>query len=522
MMKQAQIPDQKLRRETTFPPSALGELGRGRISLPAFTLTELLVAIALLAIIMVAVTTIFRTAGQTVAMGIAITDANRAIAAAGQQFHQDIIGYSDTDPYVDGSGLWTANETDPSYAPPFLFLRNFTQNSYRDQNALTANTTEAFRLDSIGFFTRGAFKRQTGSNQLIDLMPVFTRAYVWYGHLRLTDGNGLNPRPPGYVNTNWQVDNPTNYFASQWILGRRAVLLGDVIPTGSQQGHIVDYLGQQVHFYGRDWDPAGTQAGENYQWDPTRLTPLSSAAQATLYDQSGYIATEKFTESRYDLVGLNREQTWGDYRDLVQTYQTRFQAGNPLYSPSWVERYFTTRHVGSPTEAIDIDWAQSTIANNKANFQTLAALAVPILLRNCTSFTVEFAGDYVDQDAAGNVKSGSNANFDVTDPATWHLDGVIDYDVVNGRQQIRWYGLGNTVQSKRGCTNPMPFELLSNATTYTCGWTRDMLCLPLTTPVTPQPSLAPRLLRLTVNVTDPQGRIVEDMTRQFVLPVKCN
>ncbi len=476
----------------------------------AFTLTEILVAIALLLIIMVSVSTIFRTAGQTVGMGIAITDQNRALAATGQQLQQDIIGYSDTDPYINGSGLWPVNEVPGPYAPPFLFIRNFAQSSLHDKDAAA---TTPFRLDSIGFFTRGAFKRQTGSTELVDQMPVFSKAYVWYGHLRLPDNATPtpNPRNPGElfpVGADPKVYNPNNFYANQWILGRRAILLTDVIPAPSPQvGTVLNAWGAPVLFYGRD---TGSRN------DPAVFSPLGLGAMATLHDDSGYLPGERVQESRYDIAAMNRFQSWQDYATLIQTYQDGVVVGTPGYTP-WVEGRFATRPLASPTEGIDLDWNVNGDPANKTSFKAAAALSVPILLRNCTNFVVEFAGDYVDQTGAPN----SNANFVVSDPSTWHLDGVIDYDLVGTVQQIHWYGLGNTVQAKRG--SAMPFESNPPSGAYCCGWTKDMLCLPATgTLPTPRPSLAPKLIRITVQVSDPQGRVLDDMTRQFVFPVKYN
>ena len=492
-----------------------------------FTLTELLVAIALLLIIMVGVSTIFRTAGQTIGMGIAITDQNRALATAGQQLQQDIIGYSDTDPFIQGSGLWPVNENAPESAPPFLFIRNFAQNSFHDKAAADANTTSNFRLDSLGFFTRGAFKRQTGTilppapavPQLVDDMPIFSKAYVWYGHLRLTGGAAMNPGETPLAN------NPNNFYANQWILGRRAILLTDVIADPSlKAGQILNSWGTAVSYYGRAYY-AGEKGKEGAstppsQWDPNDFAPLGQSGQATQVDNAfPLIPNQQVTESRFDIAGMNREQNWADYARLIQKYQTNWEAAGKIPANEWVDRSFAVRPLASPSEAIDLDWSKPTDdAVNQNNFSNAAALSVPILLRNCTNFKVEFAGDYLDQKPDSTLNS--SGLFDVNNPFTWHLDGVIDFDVVNGRQQIRWYGLGNTVGFWR--TTAMPFELASTASLYSCGWTKDMLCLPGTSVPQVYFSLAPKLIRITVEVTDPQGRVLEDMTRQFVFPVKYN
>jgi len=264
------------------------------------------------------------------------------------------------------------------------------------------------------------------------------------------------------------------------------------------------------------------------------LTPLSGGQATWGYDGSSN-DQEEIWDSRYDIAGLNAGLTWADYADIINTF--RFGGGSTAAHPDWVSSRFGRRFRAHPFAL--------GYAADKATFAAYASQQVPIFLPGCTQFIVEFAGDYVSQDANGNV-TNTNA-LDVSNPSTWGLDGVIDYDVVtvkgNQVRQIHWYGYPRktdgtnnpinvrsgdvtTVSQKRAdradpqdvVTGLMPFEFVPDDNTYDCGWTKDMLFMQDGS--NPPVSLAPKLIRITVTITDPEGRMRDGMTRQFIFPVK--
>ena len=200
------------------------------------------------------------------------------------------------------------------------------------------------------------------------------------------------------------------------------------------------------------------------------------------------------------------------------------------------------------------------------------ALSAPIFMKGCSQFIVEFAGDYTTQvDAPTAVNHGQ-----ITGEAS---DGKLDFDSVvlpNGTKQsrIRWYGLPRsygdsipvrvdvrpivafmkdaTISNISGTASQLPFEKLGYASgaaaadafpknrvsevrSYVCAWnpydlqfplTADPLSAPLVTVPTatgPQPmskaypnGLMPWMIRLTIRVDDPNGRLPEGQTIQYI------
>ena len=478
----------------------------------AFTLTELLVAIALLAVIMLSVTTIFRTTSDTVSAGLAVTDLNRRLTGAQSTLQADIVG-TDVDPYSPTSGMWPVNAPAGSRTP-FLFIHGQITNAFLDRNewnsagGIGASPTISYHTDSIGFFANGNFKRQTGGGigtaqgQAVS-SGTASQAYIWYGHLRLPD-NSNNFQSPGYVNTNWQTDNPNNYFASQWFLGRSSLLLGNI--TAGYTGYpcaIVDSSSSPspVYYYGR---PDGTPNSV--------LSPLAVNSHVTLGNGS-YPSTNLTQDSRYDLVGLNATDctTWDQYAGIVATHAAS--------SGTWGIDHFGYRFQGNPY----LDLSNATTPDQ---FAAATAQSVPAFLPNCINFTVEFAGDYVAQQNDGSVAAIDQVAFDPATSTSWHLDGSIDFDVVtvNGQQvrQIHWYGVNHPVSDLRGITagvSNMPFEhqigVVANRE-YMWAWSPNEL----TFDGVNNRSLAPKLIRITIQLVDSQGRLQDGMTRQFIFPVK--
>jgi prepilin-type N-terminal cleavage/methylation domain-containing protein len=92
------------------------------------------------------------------------------------------------------------------------------------------------RLDVLSFFARGLFPRQTGNpGTFVDNMTS-QEAWIWYGHLHLPDNNGNDP-VGDFPNNNTtstfpcmgsSATNPNNCFGSKLVLGRVAMLLNYV------------------------------------------------------------------------------------------------------------------------------------------------------------------------------------------------------------------------------------------------------------------------------------------------------
>jgi hypothetical protein len=197
-------------------------------------------------------------------------------------------------------------------------------------------------------------------------------------------------------------------------------------------------------------------------------------------------------------------------------------------------------------------------SNNIAAMADELALTVPFLQRGVTQFIVEFAGDFMNQKADGTLVDSANPE----------PDGVIDFVMrpVAGQvvKQIRWYGMPRNVDvgdddtsgpkiqgTPAGQANPnnmwdvVPVrDVCVNASVklanmslvegtsnmehfasgpqstqnyaavgampagarYICTWTPRMLAS----------GRGPWLIRITMTITDPNGRLPEGQTVQYV------
>jgi len=75
------------------------------------------------------------------------------------------------------------------------------------------------------------------------------------------------------------------------------------------------------------------------------------------------------------------------------------------------------------------------------------AQASPYFLGGCSQFIVEFAGDFLTQD---NNPSSATYGQPIQPTGSSLTDGQIDYTLVNGSKQIKWYGLPRNTSGLSG------------------------------------------------------------------------
>jgi prepilin-type N-terminal cleavage/methylation domain-containing protein len=500
-----------------------------------FTLVELMVSLVLVLILMIGVAQVFRTTGDTVSAGQALSGTLRDARAAQAVIARDIGNMA-----PDGA---------------FLIIRNRLQTAYRnpaDQAADTDGSINTFstgagggevttsqfllnqrrhRVDSLVFFARDLFRRQTGGqspaagdNDPIVADQASLEACVHYGHLCLPHDNGnfylsgatsgTKTNPGNGANRN---ENPNNYYASQWILGRVAILL--VEPTGASSssiGTITDRFGTQQMFLAR-----GTSASA------TTMSPLNTGS-ATNVNMGG---NPQIQDARVDLAGTSID----GFRTIVTN---AIAAGLTTW---WQNiQTITTRFEVNPFVARPITAATSS-------------QQVPVFVAGCSKFVVEYAGDFVSQDTNGNVVNRFDSGVTVNNSGTDYgpTDGEIDYIVVGGRRQIRWYGMprdtsstgggpDGVIRADQGDVVPLrdvinnitgvtsavgaaAFEkefpttaaqttstdyagVTPNGNFYTCAWS-------------PSDTVRPRLIRIVMQVEDREGRINQPALHEFVVAV---
>ena len=403
-------------------------------------------------------------------------------------------------------------------------------------------------------------------------------AYIWYGHLDLPDnvpGNWQKPGtflPHGMTSLSGvpqtSLTNPNGFYGNQKILGRMAILLGSPAQSGANK-FIPASNPHQAYL-----DPGVLPANPTV----SQLMQPFSFDTRTTFDGVTQIPNYFIQGSRCDLAGISlsdysqrvmvasllnpttRDPTW--YYPLLSRVL-------PNASPVTQD---TFRFAGKP-------WATRNYAPpappgplNAADRRDDMALSAPIFMKGCSQFIVEFAGDYTTQvDAPAAVNHGQ-----ITGEAS---DGKLDFDSVvlpnNTKQsRIRWYGLprsyGDSIPVRvdvrpivafmndpafsvfSGSAPALPFEKLGYASgpaapdafpknrvaevrSYVCAWnpydlqfplTADPLSAPLVTVPTatgPQPmskaypnGLMPWMIRLTIRVDDPNGRLPEGQTIQYI------
>jgi prepilin-type N-terminal cleavage/methylation domain-containing protein len=191
----------------------------------AFTLMEVLVAVAALAILAVGVAAIFDTTGKTVTTGRRVSNFNATAAMIEQQLRHDIESMTREGFLVIRNQYAAAG---PSAAPYGVRLHEEDTSIGRSR-----------RVDELMFFSRGKFR---SARELFfpDIIAESDSARIYYGHgMRLR----YDPTPSGrylrpeiseshegaagfgnYILGNDIADNP-NRFASSWILLRHVTLL---------------------------------------------------------------------------------------------------------------------------------------------------------------------------------------------------------------------------------------------------------------------------------------------------------
>jgi prepilin-type N-terminal cleavage/methylation domain-containing protein len=390
-------------------------------SCSAFTLIELMVAIALLVMIMLGINQVFKITGDAVSSGQAVSAMTRDAQAV-----QTVLA-------GDFQAMVSGNDA------PWLMIRSTVTPTFRnradqlgdrdgnprtiDTNndgtddltlALTRTNTRIHRTDVLGFFARDLFRRQTGNDGELTDGFVSREGYIWYGHLAQNDGSG-NWRNPGEGTF---TSNPYNFYATDWILGRAVMLLAEPGVIGNARNHI-----------------------RRNNATPPDLSPLRFDSISTRYG-SPMPAQFILADHRYDLAGA----TMGTILEDVQDALSRPVGGTTPNSRNWWAPMVAAMNVSTaatdPKNATGptLRFRGSTFFSRPLTAEG-AARTAPVLMDGATSFIVEFAGDYLEQNPAnGNITNHAYS----ASPST---DGQIDYliDPVTLERRIRWYGFPRDV-----------------------------------------------------------------------------
>jgi prepilin-type N-terminal cleavage/methylation domain-containing protein len=432
----------------------------------AFTLIELLIAVALMLVLMIGVHRLFAMVADAIGTSQAISSAVRDTQSAQTIMTYDVQHMAT----IDAPCILLRSEATPAFrsATDEKADRDYSvsaNSTARDDAKLTididGNNTEGeltvagemvkpanynnrnHRTDIFSFFARGAFSRQTGGGVIpstgVSYQPMVSQmntneAWIWYGHLKLADNaGGFNSTNPG---SGTFASNPNNFYASQWVLGRIQMCLKEPTQiTGSSASPV-------YHVAIPERMPDGTiktVEQDCYTGSTGAEAPLSfnsgntrSSAKATHSDGSAI----NIQDCRYDLACTSisafrlkltqlmlASAPTQDWWDSLMLYNT-----SSAQSP---ERFQCNPFVLRPLNA-------ETYSQQ-----------YPLFLRGCSQFMVEYAGDFLNQNPITGAVLNDYCDAKSSPTAPLPTDGQIDFVMVgtapNQVRQIRWYGLPRDV-----------------------------------------------------------------------------
>ena len=416
-----------MQKRTNNPESAIGGRGERR----GFTLVELMISIALVLVLVLGVSQVFRISSETLSAGQTISSMNRDIMGAKDVLKHDFDNVVKDGPFIIACRLPAAGPgaNDPSFLSRAYFL------SDKDGKAMTSdlngdgiegdrtvpyefNSGHIYdhrwhRTDRIIMFKRGLFRRITGNDgSFTSANTTAAEAMVVLGHVAMPYRPGgqttryLYPGELGPASSNDSAQSAA--FAANWVLGRTQILLKD---------------------------PGQIPAGEEH----IRRTPVKSNSLFVSPLGAGSAAGDGhlIQESRYDLAGT----TIARFREDIAEYE-RLTG----FSDWWMGMVYET---GSRDEHNRIDQVREYRFEcnpfvTKPLTSEAMAKTTPYFVGNVSQFIVEFAGDYLVQ------------NNDEQSP-TWGrvlgagADGVIDYVVDRTDKKrppvkrTRFYGMARDV-----------------------------------------------------------------------------
>ena len=372
-----------------------------------FTLIELMVSIALVLILILGINQVFKIASDTVNVGLAMSGAAREDRGIQGTLYPDVQNMVLTEaPFfvirsrIQPAFRSRADEQADSDGDPYTvdIDGNNTEGEGTPGEKISPITYNArnHRVDKLIFFANYLYRRQTGNGASGELISggSSNEAYITYGHLKVGKNHANITTPddysrPGQAGASATALNDNNRYATDWILGRNVTLLTEAAMAG------------QIR-----------RAGVG-------LAPLVESAKS---DNSRYF----FTNSVYDVA----QTSISGFRDIVSDPRNWGAAGEPWWQTVSGFRFQTYPYPKRPM-------TPETIAQT-----------VPVFVRGCTQFIVEYAGDYLVQDPiTGNIMGSVFGPPGVG-------DNVIDFAVVPtpgstgaGARRTRWYGAPRNVDT---------------------------------------------------------------------------
>ena len=471
---------------------------RPRTSRGGFTITELMISVALTLVLTAAVGLIFRTTTETIEKGTATNDVVRNLDAARTALQLDFTGGDDIDfdAFTDRAGIL------PNREQPMIVISSLAGATFRDQSdfesdaranydpaspdtdawindaltldqdgdlteepgevldIFTGQARRVFRMDQLSFGAAGGFPSETAASG----SGTFTQsvqgqqALVYYGHLRVFNNDygsvdvSAGYGAPGRPVTPGGQPNVNNRFANQFILGRMTLPLIDPNrddATGTDaidQEYIVDASGREVPFYRRTWNTP--------QEDSRDIQPLQAyvnTAVAKIYNGDSTLVNYgengqgfPMYRGRVDVLGTSASELRERMAFVVETDPTVSGATNRSWPYEQTDDYSRQPRPGGGN--VGLAWWERWFWSenfrvwiNPYGQQPFDASSMGqrthFLTPGAQQFIVEYAGDYFEQAPDGTITDVDGDGLFI------EPDGTIDFFVdAGGRRGIRFYG----------------------------------------------------------------------------------
>ncbi|MHB1157060.1 MAG: PulJ/GspJ family protein [Phycisphaerales bacterium] len=389
--------------------------------LHGFTLVELMVSVAITALLILAINQVFSSVSKAVRIGIGASEVLQNSRILGDQLERDFKNM--VPPGSNGVLVIVNQRIGPVHILP---TDDLNENGQVDA-ATESNRT--VRSDQIMFIrTRGDAQPMvaSGDNSYSNSTDA-TYAKVWYGHCLRTQDNGQ--LPANVLGANYTPGAsgavPSNHFASDWILGRQALFLqtSTTAPTHANGG----------------WFDAPT----------TTLTPpsgVSSVLYAALADVAYYgldVQAGPSANSHGCMVGGTY-----DAAALEESYRLwRFSAGTTVVpSSTYASRAYNYLYGVNGNSS---GTPQRLMVNPLPTSNTYTAAEVaqmyPYLCGHVSDFVVEFAGDYNNDSkidtTSGNITWYGIDNMPPTGAGGFDAAGTTEApyrDIVNAGTDVRF------------------------------------------------------------------------------------
>jgi prepilin-type N-terminal cleavage/methylation domain-containing protein len=447
-----------------------------------FTLIELMISIALVLILMIGINKVFKLTADTVSIGQAVSSAVQDSRGAQASMNDDLSSVADDAPYMLIRSTVTSAfrnradelaDRDYDVTAPLaqrqraIYSIDLDNNNKEGEPGVpgevvkpTDLSTRNHRTDILTFFRRGSQRRVTGNDGTYAADMSSDESVIWYGHLWLPNNAGAyipyNPSTGDgtFPGRGTFATNPNNFYATQWPLGRMAMLLRATNPTHSAAGTIVDSFGQSQHFIG-----GPLISGAALKLAPLEAGTIDYSGGANTFATASRENSQPATpaprnppylihESRYDLAGWDAD-TFQNNLDTVAA---------PGDEDWWSRLMLDCRYQCDP-------FLLDPVTGKRGLSSATMAFSSPYFIAHCTQFAVEYAGDFIAQERAvlssgaanpkyGQILPGNNGVPWMPDGKTknpsYQPDGELDFVVVNGQRRIRWYGLPRDADGVNG------------------------------------------------------------------------